>query len=362
MKGVVVSHNALREFVRSALDGGHLGDLTVPEEEPVNVNPVVDPSAYETDPINPDFVPKTQQELDVTFRNMVKGIPNERVPKLYDAIKGVIDDIENKAETQQAEDEMKKIADSNKPVTEETIRRSIRKTLAEIGLRSDMSYSGIEPDMSGIEDDDDDDDEPKKGRAYKSTAIGNMNDVGGSSFEEIAQELGFSVAGAKQAVDKALLKAQWIGKMQLEDPDEVEILVLTAMNDYIKLLSKSGELTAADVQLMKDHPDIVRDLDGFREFLHTHIKRARKSDQQLEDPLGEADGDSETLKMDVGQPTPPVKKTHTESVGRRAQCRLCKESVGVVKTTDKVVIKEHKGPDGHLCLGSRERVRLIKRS
>jgi hypothetical protein len=113
-----------------------------------------------------------------------------------------------------------------------------------------------------------------------------MVDVGGASFEEIAKELDFSVAGAKQAVDKALEKAKWLAQDIAED--DLEIMVLTTMNDYVNMLAKSGELSAADVQLMKDHPDIVRELDGFREFLATAIKRMRKQGQKVEDPLGES--------------------------------------------------------------------------
>lgn len=125
-------------------------------------------------------------------------------------------------------------------------------------------------------------DESKR-KAYKSTALGGMSDVGGASFEQIAKELGFSIAGAKQAVDKALEKARFL--LNDMDDEDREILTLTAMNDYIKYLTKSGELTPADIQLMKDHPDIVRELDGFREFLHNHIRRARKADQKVYDPL-----------------------------------------------------------------------------
>jgi len=56
------------------------------------------------------------------------------------------------------------------------------------------------------------------------------------------------------------------------------------------MLNKTGELTAADVQLMKDHPDIVRELDGFREYLHNTIRRAMKAKpEDLEDPLGESE-------------------------------------------------------------------------
>lgn len=146
--------------------------------------------------------------------------------------------------------------------------------------------------------------EPAKRKAYKATALGGMSDVGGASFEQIAKELDFSVAGAKQAVDKALDKARFL--MNDMDDDDREILVLTAMNDYIKYLTKSGELSAADVQLMKDHPDIVRELDGFREFLHNHIRRARKADQKVINPVKDDDDSGTQMPEAVGESKRPV--------------------------------------------------------
>lgn len=145
-------------------------------------------------------------------------------------------------------------------------------------------------------------DAPGKRKAYKKTALGGMSDVGGASFEKIAQELEFSVAGAKQAVDKALEKARYLA-VDMDD-DDLEILVLTGMNDYIQYLTKSGELSAADVQLMKDHPDVVRELDGFREFLHNHIRRARKAGQRVIDPV--RDEDTGPISMAVGESKRPV--------------------------------------------------------
>ncbi len=139
---------------------------------------------------------------------------------------------------------------------------------------------------------------PAQKRAYKSTAIGNMADVQGATFEQIAQELGFAVSGAKQAVDKALKKARFVSSLSddslegdIGEGDDLEVMTLMAMNDYIKMLARGAEnpsvdpetgqpeepLTAADIKLMKDHPDIVRELDGFREFLHSYIRKAMKS-------------------------------------------------------------------------------------
>jgi hypothetical protein len=313
MAQVTVSEEALRELVREALDGGHLGDLTMPEEEePVNVNDVVDPSAAVTDPVNPCFVPQTKPELDVALKQLTKDVPVDDVPKFYKAVRAVHD-----AELAQTEEnaEMKKAAQGGTEQVEEAVRRAVRRMIRQMNeAPADLPpVKKIPPGVHGAEymrrlektkadlgkafrgggaDDrpepDEDEaavDEPKKRRAYKSTALGSMADVEGASFEQIAKELEFSVAGAKQAVDKALEKARWAATEI--DPDDLEILVLTTMNDYINMLAKTGELSAADVQLMKDHPDIVRELDGFREYLSKTIRRKRKEGQKLYDPMGE---------------------------------------------------------------------------
>jgi hypothetical protein len=105
-----------------------------------------------------------------------------------------------------------------------------------------------------------------------------MTDVGGSSFKEIAKELGFAAeSGAKQAVEKALEKAKLVTKMDLFDPDTLEILVLQSMSDYIDVLSSTGELTPQEVKMLKDNPAIVRTLDGFREFLDKDLRKAKKT-------------------------------------------------------------------------------------
>lgn len=279
MKKVTVSETAVREFVNEALDGNHLGDLPAFDEQmPVNVNKVVDPSACVTDLTNPDFVPQTKPELEVSFRQLMKHVPADEIADVYKSIRLMVNDIQTEEESDQA----MKMKDKEKSTVEESIRKTVRALLSEISPKFDMSYSGTDYGDSDDEDDDLDDKKPK--RAYKTTALGNMADVDGASFESIAKDLGFSVAGAKQAVDKALEKARFIGLM---DEDDKEIIVLTAMNDYIKMLSKGGTLTPADVKLMKDHPEIVRELDGFREFLHNHIRRARRG-AKLENPLGEA--------------------------------------------------------------------------
>jgi hypothetical protein len=60
-------------------------------------------------------------------------------------------------------------------------------------------------------------------------------------------------------------------------------------------LSKPDDdvVTSADIQLMKDHPAIVEEMPGFREFLHGYIKRVMKSGQKLYNPLSDDDADVE---------------------------------------------------------------------
>lgn len=273
METITVTEDAVREFVKEALYSMHLGDLTIPDPEqeaPVNVNPVVDQSAAETDPMNTHFVPQNKPELDVAFRNLIKDVPVEKVPGIYKIVTKAIELDSDKTEE---DEQMKKASQGGTSKIKEAIRNEIRKVLSEISpSHFDYGFSGYE---YGNEDDGD------KPKGKKINVVG---DVGGATFEEIAQELGFSVAGAKQAVDKAILKMRFLMKM---DPEEREIMILNAMNDYIKMLTRSGELTPADIQLLKDHPDMVRELDGFREFLANVIRRARKGLNKLEDPLGD---------------------------------------------------------------------------
>jgi len=172
---------------------------------------------------------------------------------------------------------------SVKVQAENAIRAQIRKVIKEmVPAGGDYGFSGYE---FGPDDDENSEDmydefgdlKPKKTQkhAYKSTALGHMADVQGASFKELADELGFSISGAKRAVDQVIRKVRWINT-EYQDSDDIEILVLQAMNDYIDLLTGTGELTEDDVQLMKDHPEIVRTLDGFREFLGPRVKKFQK--------------------------------------------------------------------------------------
>lgn len=258
-----LSEADLRRLIEKALTGE--------EKLPVKANDVVDPLEQDTT-LDTTFSPETKFELINAIKNAVKFLPDEESNSAYQVIKTALDKY---LDTNDGAPKMKKAQLSDKQI-EENVRKQVRKILSEVMPKFDLSFSGYDHS-----DDEDDDDKPQKKKSekygFKSTAIGNMSDIGGATFDEIAKELGFAITGAKAAVDKALEKLRFVVQM---DQDELEILVLTAMKDYIKMLQKTGELTASDVALLKDNPDIVRTLDGFREFLHVYIKRARKASGQ----------------------------------------------------------------------------------
>lgn len=279
-----VSEEEIRRHIREMMSSPSVGWEATGNrsDSPASVSAVVDPSAALTDPANPNFKPQNRKELKAALSTTIEDIADDDASQFYDAFNDLI-------EKNKVEDE--KMKDSKK--VEETIRLAIRKMLSEAELppvkKIPMGVHGgewmkahekrrkdLEKTLTGMSMDTDAEemtrsDAPAAGRARKNVM---QTDIGGSSFKQIAQELGYaSESGAKQAAEKAMAKVQFASNM---DQDELAILTLTAMNDYISFLNKSGELTPADVQLMKDHPNIVSDLDGFREFLDKYIKREMK--------------------------------------------------------------------------------------
>lgn len=280
---IIVSEEQMRRFIRETMMNPSVGWQSTSElsDSPSTVSAVVDPSAAVTDPENPNFKPSNRKELQIALSSIIDGIPDDMASSAFDAVNDAID--------KEKEDEDMK---NNKKV-EEAVRLAIRKMLREAELppvkKIPMGVHGgewmrahqkrrddLNKTLTGMNIDTDAEDmtradAPAAGRERKNVM---QTDVGGASFKQIAQELGYaSESGAKQAAEKAMSKVKFASSM---DPDALQVVVLTAMSDYIDFLNKSGELTPADVQLMKDHPNIVSELDGFREFLDKYIKREMK--------------------------------------------------------------------------------------
>lgn len=308
------------------------------ENFPVQVNPVLDTGIACIDVCKSDdnFVPRDGIEFQIAIKNLVKELPPEVIPHLYlqlkDIIKDTVDDLEN-----DNLGETKEMKSRKQKITVENLRKVIRSILKEALDKKDEDldepgtthsddydvFSGdpalSEPDDEDLADDgddlevpydstlddgsdsvpyendsddleasdwdpetdDEDDDDlmdPKAGkkkpnRQKKGVGYNHQND--GESFEEIAKKLGISVAGAKRLEVVALAKVEYLHDLDEKDRGEI---IATAVEDYIKYLSKSGELSKEEVGLMKQHPEIVANLDGFREHLHKYVRNAMKAD------------------------------------------------------------------------------------
>lgn len=278
---IFVSKQALQQFVSEALDGNALALLG--NENYIKVNNVVDQSASLTDPSNKNQIPQNKVELKVVLNKMLDSSQVQNLPDIYKSIKDIINNVED-------ENKMNKnIKESLRTIVKKAMNEAPLPPVRKIpfGVHGDEYSRSIAASKASLrktmkaddivepEDSYDDEKVAKPIRKVKSTSLGSMTDVQGASFEDIAKELNFSVAGAKQAVDKALEKARWLASEM--DEDELEILVLRTMDDYINTLAETGELSDADIRLMKDHPSIVRELDGFREYLSSAIRRERKA-------------------------------------------------------------------------------------
>lgn len=289
MAKIVVTKQALREFITKIMENPGLTWQTMGDvgNFPVEVSDVVDFSSAVTDPGNDRFLPRNRAELKVTLSSLIDDMSDDDTPQFYKTLKSCVDGMKDKEHGEM---------DSNTKI-EQIIRGTIRKILREADL---PAVKKIPPGVHGaeymrnlerrkqalkqslksmpLEDPPEAEEEPTAGRKNVM-----MTDVGGSSFKDIAKEMGYaSESGAKQAVEKALEKARFASAM---DPDDLEIITLAAMNDYIDYLNKSGELTSADVQLMKDHPGIVSELDGWREYFDKVLKKAQKSGQKVINPV-----------------------------------------------------------------------------
>lgn len=284
---VVVSENAVRDYISEIMTGSG----NEPHFSPVAVSPNVDPSAAMTEPTNNRFKPQNRAELKSAMSVMIDQISDDDSSEFFLAMKDLLQNKKDKEEDKKMDDQKK--------TTESFIRAAIRKILNEAGKDDTAKKADLPPvkkipyGMHGSEylsklekrkadvkrslekstlgdgEEHTKGDMPVPGRERKNVM---QTDVSGASFKEIAKEMGFShESGAKAAVERAMQKAKFLAGM---DPDDLQILTLTAMNDYIDVLKDTGELTAEDVKLMKDHPQIVVSLDGFREYLSKVFKRA----------------------------------------------------------------------------------------
>ena len=304
-----VSEAQLRNMVKMLLEDKALGP------ELVKVNPVVDPSAAVTDPANVDYKPNTKQELQVALSSIIDGLPDDKVPDVYDSLVHAM----QAKEDDEGKDQMHK---SNSKI-EETIRLAIRKMLEGIELpkqslkeyfetdpvtgekvwkgagpapklAASTSIQKLDPGARGIEvgpqspagkslkrtfkkmKDSDlsavDLSQPEAGRTRR-------NKSGEVELKNLAAELGFkNPNGALQFMNRVLEKF----KSRFENYDNVAVATLEIMKEYIdELASPYGAgksttepvITPQDAELLRQHPEMIEDLETFRVYLNKKLKQ-----------------------------------------------------------------------------------------
>jgi len=301
-----IKESQLRSMVKVLLEDKSLGPKLA------KVNPVIDPSAALTDPQNTDFKPQSKPELMVALSTIISDLPNQNIPDVYDSLKDAL--------ASKEEEEGKEQMNRSNEKVEETIRRHIRKLLGEsedlleyfekdpktgklvwkgdgpgptLGKgvkkkdvpagKTSVSNDQVGPKSPAVKDlrktlnnldkrekKQQSVDAPAAGRTRKNVTA--KDDEAG--FKEISSALNVSVGKAHSAVRDSLAKARFIEMM---DEDDFEILSLQSVKNYINLLRSTGELSPTDVQLMSDHPKIVAELDGFREFFDGVVKQLMKN-------------------------------------------------------------------------------------
>lgn len=303
-----MKESQLRQMVKVLLEDKTLGP------EMVKVNPVVDSSAALTDPSNPDYKPNNKQELQVALTAMLNTLSDDKVPDVYDSLKHAM----QAKDEDEGKDQMSK---SNAKI-EESIRLAIRKLLEDVELSkpflkehfekdpntgemiwkgsgpapklaSSSSFTKAAPGERGVpvgpttpagkglkatfkkmkpEDlESVDSSDPLAGRSRR-------NKSGEVELKTMASELGFkNPNGVLQFMNRVLEKF----KSRYENYDDVRVATLEIMKQYIDELSspyKQGGtttepvITPQDAELLRQHPEMIEDLDTFRVYLNKKLK------------------------------------------------------------------------------------------
>jgi len=305
-----LNESDLRSLVKTLLEDKTLGP------ELIKVNPVVDPSAALTDPSNSDYKPNSKQELRIALSSMLDDLSDEKISSVYDSLKSAL-------QSQKDDEGKDQVVKSNKKI-EETIRVIVRELLERVELpkhhlkeyfeldpttgekiwrgtgpapklaasskmqKLDPSERGIAmgpktPAVKGLKKvlnkmkDSDfsaiDSSKPEAGRMRRNKM------EQGDKLIQLAKDFGFkNPNGVLQFINRVLEKS----KRRIENYDEVVVATLEIMKEYIEELSspyKSGSkmldplITPQDAELLRQHPEMIKDLSTFRIYLDKKLLR-----------------------------------------------------------------------------------------
>ena len=283
MQQTIFKESKIREAIKTLFENNGIAS------DVIKVNSVVDTSAIVTDPSNIDYKPNSKAEFQVAITTIIDDLSDEEIPNVYNIVKNTLE--------KRTEEEGKKKMNKKSVTTEGTIRLIIRKMLveafddevdnssipklpaikkipagvhgAEYLSKRNNAIKGLQSTFKNMRDDVDSEEMDRQDKPAPGRTRRNKMDAA-EGLKQMALELGFkNPNGALQFLNKTLEKM----KVRIENYDDVMVSSLEAMNDYIAKLSQAGSFTPADVQLLKDHPEIVVDLDSFRIYLNKMLKK-----------------------------------------------------------------------------------------
>ena len=233
--------------------------LTIEPDLPVAPGPQMAVQlSHERPPIEDDeFVPGSIEELSRSAAAIAGLIPSSQVEFFYKQLHKLLDQANDEAIT--AEDEIETMdqeEDSVKPregyVKEESVKRAVRKVLAEM-LSSEDVEEFEKYRASGVNYFGEDD----------PISVSQMPDA--VNLEDLASEFGYSGApGIRQEIERITGRMEHFASAIQKD--DLEALKQFALGEYINVLGDFGYLDPDDIVELQQSPTDVQDLDSFRFF------------------------------------------------------------------------------------------------
>ena len=191
---------------------------------------------------DPDFVPNSSRDLELSVAELSKMVPDSQVKKFY---KSVYDIVEKMVDN----DMMKTAEYAGEEVMETKTAKHLSKLINEVMDLDDMQRQFQEE--FGVVDSD-------------SEAPPPVED-GSATLEDIAQTMGFSgPSGAKNFIAKLLSRIKRFADVP---PAEFDALIEFAAGEYIDLLEESDLIDAEDAEFMSGNKDVVTKLPSFKYFI-----------------------------------------------------------------------------------------------
>lgn len=272
MGKIITTRDVVRQLVEQAVG------LTHPEG-PHEKNPAVinEPAPAEDVPITPvdaqldqeivtappvddeEYEPASVVELGQAALALARQVPPEKIVEFYKEIKKLVEaTIESKKKDDEAPKDKPKNSEETDvdKIQEMRIRAAVRRVLSEAGSgEGEGGYEG------------------RRGTKKKGARE--------ISLDDVAKEVGLGAAsGARQLINKAAQKAKFLIDMPEDERSEI---ILRAAGDYVdyleKLDSEASEnpeladqegMSAEDAAFMRQHPEYIQELDGFREHLRKY--------------------------------------------------------------------------------------------